>query len=279
MTSHPLKDQIEKIAKGARLTESAVAFRDHETSEEFSLRGDQFFHAASTFKAAILLVLLKAAGAGEVDLKDHLQVRNRFLGLTSGEPFRIARDRDGDSAVHGAIGKSLPLDQLARAMIVRSSNLATNLLLNFLTLEKIRGTLDACGVRGVEVRRGVEDLAAHEAGINNETTAKGMCALFERFLDEKTLPAAERELGLEILHAQEFNRMLPARLPKGVRVAHKTGEISTHCHDAGIVFPQGRKPYVISVLTEFGTDSENPQRAVAEISSVIFDHLTPRSHE
>ena len=43
---------------------------------------------------------------------------------------------------------------------------------------------------------------------------------------------------------QEFNAMIPARLPPEAKVAHKTGEISTVCHDAGIVFLPGRQPYV-----------------------------------
>ena len=71
--------------------------------------------------------------------------------------------------------------------------------------------------------------------------------------------------------------MLPARLPKGVKVAHKTGEISTHSHDAGIVYPPGRRPYIVAILSESGAQHEGRPRAVAEISGLLFRHLTGAS--
>ncbi len=246
---------------------------DYATGADWEWQGDRWFHAASTFKVAILLALLKRLEGGELRLRDHLQVRNRFLSLTSALPFRVARERDGDGTVHARVGQSLPLDQLARVMITRSSNLATNLLLEFLTVEAVQAYLSGAGVEGVAVRRGVEDLAAHEAGINNETTPEGLRALFRCFAEERFLSEESRQVGVEILAAQEFNRMIPARLPKGVRVAHKTGEISTHCHDAGLVFPPDRPPYVVAILTETNGSSEGRQRAVAEISAAIYEAI------
>ncbi len=270
-----LTTTIERIRDAAHLEAVAVSVYDTETGAAFSHAGDRWFHAASTYKAAILLAFVKAVETGAVRPADHLQIRNRFLGLTSGAPYRIERERDGDPSVHAHVGRSLPLVELARLMITRSSNLATNLLLDFLTIGQVRGVLHESGVTGVEVRRGVEDLAAHEAGINNETTADGLCQLFRCFLPEGGLADAPRDLALGILFAQEFNRMLPARLPKGVRVAHKTGEISTHAHDAGLVFPPDRAPYAVAILTEFSSEADRPQRAVADLSAAIYEHLVP----
>jgi beta-lactamase class A len=139
-------------------------------------------------------------------------------------------------------------------------------------VEQVRGTLEAAGVRGVIVRRGVEDLVAHEQGVNNEASAAGLVALFGVFARGDFLPEPLREEGVGILLEQEFNRMIPARLPAGVKVAHKTGEISTHAHDAGIVFPPHRQPYLLAVMTQ-SEHIERRQRAVAEISAAIFQHL------
>jgi beta-lactamase class A len=268
-----LTAQIEQIRQAARMEAVAVSVYDTDTGAAFSCAGDRWFHAASTYKAAILLAFVKAVETGAVRPADHLQIRNRFLSITSGEPYRIERERDGDNSVHAHIGRSLPLVELARLMITRSSNLATNLLLDFLTLEHVRGVLRECDVAGLEVRRGVEDLAAHDAGINNEATAEGLCRLFRCFLPEGGLSEEPRALALEILFAQEFKRMIPARLPKGVRVAHKTGEISTHAHDAGLVFPPGRAPYAVAILTQFQPEADRPQRAVADISAAIYEHF------
>jgi beta-lactamase class A len=75
---------------------------------------------------------------------------------------------------------------------------------------------------------------------------------------------------LDILHAQEFRNGIPARLPSAVRVAHKTGDISTVAHDAGVVYPPGRKPYVVAILTEWAPEATRRSATIAEVSHAIF---------
>ncbi len=279
MPGSKLLARVLDIAEKAQLNTVAIALHDYDSAVRFSYQGERWFHAASTFKAAILFALFKAAEAGTVRLDAPLAVRNRFISIVDGSPFRIEGDRDGDSAVHQRIGRAMPIIDLARAMIVRSSNLATNLLLDFLTLAQIRGALAQAGVTGLEVRRGVEDIAAHQQGINNETTADGLMQLFRLFLNPDALSEEHRQRALDILFAQEFKSMLPARLPKEVRVAHKTGEISTHCHDAGVVFAPGRQPYAVAILTETGPQTQKRTKAVADISHAIHRYLIAAHRE
>jgi beta-lactamase class A len=273
MAGSKLVSRFLEIAEKARLKTIAVAFYDYETSIRFSYQGDRWLHAASTFKAAVLFALLKAAEAGLLDLDDQLHVRNRFASIADGSLYRIQRDRDGDGTIHDRIGRSIRLIDLARTMIVRSSNLATNLLIDHLTLDFIVNTLRDAEVHGVAIRRGVEDLVAHEVGINNEATAEGLLSVFRLFVNENHLSGQYRQTALDILLAQEYNDMLPARLPAGTRTANKTGEISTHCHDAGVIFPEGRKPYVTAIMTEVNPASEDPRRAVADMSAAIFRYI------
>lgn len=271
MDEPALRAHLEQTAAQAKLEAVAVVARQEDTGKSFVHHGDRWFHAASTFKAAVLFALLRAVHEDRARLQDQLHVRNRFLSLVEAPPYRIDGERDGESTVYREIGRSLPLHRLAEKMIVRSSNLATNLLLDFLTVAYVQSTLTAAGVHGLAVRRGVEDLAAHEAGINNEATALGLVQLFEAFRRPDSLPDELRETGMQILFGQEFKSMLPGRLPKGTRVAHKTGEISTHTHDAGIVFPAAGAPYEVAILTEHAAGSEGRQRAVAEMSRAVFD--------
>jgi beta-lactamase class A len=218
----------------------------------------------------VLIAVLKAAGEGKLKLDDQLQVRNRFRSVVDGSVYRISRERDADASVHRAIGGSLSIRNLAEVMIVRSSNLATNLLVDLVGVEYVRQVMEDGGVRGVDIKRGVEDTVAHERGINNEASAEGLVRLHRLFVEEDFLPAELREEGLRILFAQEFKSMIPAKLPKDSRVAHKTGEISTHCHDAGVIYLPGRKPYVLAILTEHGPEAVKRNRAVAELSAAVF---------
>ena len=129
-------------------------------------------------------------------------------------------------------------------------------------------------IEGVELRRGVEDTAAFEQGINNEVTADGLARCFRLLCQEGAFRAGTREKMIEVLCAQEFNSMIPAHLPREARVAHKTGEISTVCHDAGIVFLPNRKPYVVAILTEWPADANGRTGCVADISRAVYEHVT-----
>jgi beta-lactamase class A len=154
-------------------------------------------------------------------------------------------------------------------MISASSNLATNLLLDFLGVEYARKVLRDAQVDGVELRRGVEDHAAHERGINNEATADGLLTLLSALRGD-FLSSQSKEQAIRILLEQRFNSMIPAGLPAHAAVAHKTGEISTACHDIGIVYLPEREPYIAVILTEFDSEQDGRRETVAAISEAIY---------
>jgi beta-lactamase class A len=167
----------------------------------------------------------------------------------------------------------MKLIELAEPMITRSSNLATNLLLEFLTPQVVQETLAKAGVEGVKVVRGVEDSVAFDKGLNNTLTAAGLAHLFRLLREDHFLSEGSRRQALDILFAQEFNNMIPALLPDHPRVAHKTGEISTCTHDAGLILPPGRRPYAVAILTEHAPGSEEAHKTVAKVSRAIYDFI------
>lgn len=269
----PLEERITETAEKAGATSVGVALFDYERAAQFSMGGERWFHAASTIKVPLLLAVYRLAEEGRIRLDDTLHVRNRFRSLMGGT-FRVPPSRDGEGHVHRRRGRSMRVRELARAMIVRSSNLATNLLLDFIGLDEVLRIVKEARLEGITVRRGVEDLAASEAGINNEVTAEGLARCFRLLCQEGFARGETRDQMIEVLAAQEFNGMIPAGLPREARVAHKTGEISTVAHDAGIVFLPKRKPYVVAVLSEWPVQVEKRQECLAEISRAIYEHVT-----
>jgi beta-lactamase class A len=188
-------------------------------------------------------------------------------------PFRVEADRDANSEVHAAIGKMMFIEELAHNMIATSSNLATNLLLDLVGLDTVQHALDELGLSGIDIRRGVEDERAFDQGINNRVTADGLVGLLRVIAEGRAYsPELSNEM-LDVLHAQEFRNGIPALLPPAVRVAHKTGDISTVAHDAGVVYPPDREPYVIAVLTEWSPDSSGRSATIAAASHAIYDAL------
>src|SRR6516162_11833828 len=134
-TPNGLHDELEALAVRNKTRAIGVALHDVETGFRFSLRGDRWFHAASTIKVAVLLAVFRAANEGRLRLDDSLHVRNRFFSAADGSPFHLNRDSDAMPELYGCIGRTAKISALAEGMIASSSNLATNLLLDFLGVE------------------------------------------------------------------------------------------------------------------------------------------------
>src|SRR2546421_2351425 len=277
----PLNEELETLSSESKARVIAVALHDLESGLRFSLHGDRWFHAASTIKVAVLLAIFRAADEGRLRLDDSVHVRNRFISAADGSSFHLHRDSDAMPDLYQAIGRTAKISALAEGMIASSSNLATNLLLDFVGVEYARHVLRDAHVEGVELRRGVEDHAAHERDINNEATANGLLTLLSA-VRGNFLSSDSKEQAIRILLEQRFNSMIPAGLPAHATVAHKTGEISTACHDIGIVYLPEREPYIAAILTECDPDKEGRRETVAAISESIYRSLLqtkPNSNE
>jgi beta-lactamase class A len=268
-----LRHACECVLSESKAVGYAVALRDYETDFRFAINADRRFHAASTIKVAILLAIGKAIDEGRIRPGDTLHVRNRFLSAIGRTPFRIDAESDGYPQLHRLVGRTAKISDLAEWMIVSSSNLATNLLLDYITVEEAQRILRDAGVTEVYLRRGVDDKNAHDQNFNNETTAAGLLDLFAT-LRGNFLSKASRDWAINILLQQRFNSMIPAPLPAHASVAHKTGEISTACHDAGIVYLPEREPYILAVLTEVAAETNGRRETIAKISEVVFQCLT-----
>src|SRR4051812_35370461 len=251
----------------------AVSLIDLETDAEFHYHADRWFHAASTIKIAILLGVFGAIYRGELLPQSRVHVRNRFLSAFDATPYRVRMDRDANADVHAAVGKTLRVSELADAMITTSSNLATNLLLDLVGLDVLQRTIDGFGLEGIDLRRGVEDELAFEHDINNRVTARGLAQLLVLIGEERAFsPALSRQM-VEVLLAQQFKSGIPAGLPREARVAHKTGEISTVAHDAGLVYLPNRKPYALAVLTEWQPSTTGRSTTIAAASYIAYASL------
>jgi len=249
-----------------------IAFWDSQTTLQWAYNADEPFHAASTMKLAVLLGVYRQVSRGELTLDAPVHVRNKFRSVVNDQLYMLDIDRDGDPELYRALGRTMTVKQLAYAMITSSSNFATNLLVDVVGVSTIQTALAELGIDGMKVVRGVEDQAAFDAGINNEVTAAGLLKLLRVIVEGRAYGAEASAQMLAILHDQRFKSGIPAGLPQAARVAHKTGNIATVHHDAGIVYLEDRKPYVLVILTQF--HQETPRgTAVADISRDIYECL------
>jgi beta-lactamase class A len=262
---------VREVRDKSGLERLGIAFYDGETTIQWSFNADEPFHAASTMKLAVLLGVFRLVHRGELGLDEPVHVRNKFMSIVDRQPFRLELG-GADAEVQQHQGRTMTVHELARWMIIKSSNFATNLLVDVVGVPVIQAALRELGIEGVRVLRGVEDHAAFEAGLNNEVTAAGLLKLLRLIAEERAFSPELSGQMLQILLGQQYKRGIPAGLPKDARVAHKTGNISTVDHDAGIVFLEGRKPYVVVILTQFPSELAG-HRAVAEVSRDVFESL------
>ena len=267
-----------KIKNEHTLENLGIAFYDAQTTIQWAYNGDQYFHAASTMKLAVLLGVFRQVERGELSLEAAVHIRNRFTSIVNQQPFMLDLGRDADPDVYGHLGRTLTIRELAYWMITKSSNLATNLLVEVVGVPTIQHALDELEIDGVRILRGVEDQAAFEAGLNNEVTANGLLKMLRLIADGRAYSKVASDEMLNIMLEQQYRSGIPAGLPKAARVAHKTGNISTVHHDAGIVFVEDRKPYVLVILTQFPAESARGT-AVADVSRDIYNTIAGMTYE
>jgi beta-lactamase class A len=247
-----------------------LAYIDLASGDTLFINADSSFHAASTMKVPVMIELFRRASAGSFGMKQRLLLVNQFASIVDGSLYALDSNSDSDTTLYHRVGDRVSIDTLLRLMIIRSSNLATNTLIALVGAENVNRTMRSLGAQRIQVLRGVEDGKAFERGLNNTATARDLAIILRAIEEGKAAsPAATREM-LEILLAQEFNEKIPAGLPQGTRVAHKTGEITAVSHDAAIVYLPGRKPYVLVVLTRGIPDGSKSSKLIADLSEIVY---------
>jgi beta-lactamase class A len=221
-------------------------------------------------KVPVMFGIFEAVTRGELRLEQPVRVKNDFVSILDGSHYALEAREDSDPQLYDEVGRELPLEELVRRMIDRSSNLATNIVIEFIGAPKVMEQMKAIGALNIRVLRGVEDDKAYHAGMNNTTTANDLKLVFRALGERRVISPDASDRMLEILLAQEHNDGIPAGLPRGTRVAHKTGSITEISHDAGIVFrPDGSK-YVLVVLTRGFKDGDEAQRVIAQIAKATW---------
>jgi beta-lactamase class A len=266
---------LEPILEEARDKLIAVAFQELETGTNYYLNADHEFHPASTFKVHVMMEVFRQANEELLSLEDRLPIVNSFSSIADGSRFSLDVKDDSEQTLYTRSGETESIYELTRLMIVRSSNLATNILLKKVGAENTNNFIRALGIEGVTVRRGVEDNVAFRLGMNNSATARGLTQTMDLIARKKVVSEEASEQMIEILLGQEFNESIPALLPNFVKVAHKTGWTNDFFHDTGIVFLPDRGPYVLSIMTKgfAENDEDAAHHCMATISNIIYESL------
>ena len=259
------------MVPGAR---AGVVLHDLKDRFHVAIAADSSFHAASTMKVPVMIELFRRADAGALALDQGVLLVNQFGSIVDGSAYALDAGDDSDSTLYAKVGTRVSMRELLERMIERSSNLATNTLIAIVGAANANATAHSLGATRINVRRGVEDGKAFQAGLNNTTTASDLAALMLAIERGRAASPASCSAMRDILLRQEFSQEIPAGLPPGTPVAHKTGWITGTLHDAAVVYPPGRAPYVLVVLTSGIPEQQTARTLIADISRMSWEFAT-----
>lgn len=268
-----LKLQIEKKFH-ASAGDYALAFTNpDDTSQTILIKPDEEFHAASTMKTPVMIEVFNQEKSGRFHLSDSITVHNSFTSIADGSRFSVESSRDDEKKLYNDIGKKRTIRDLIYKMIIKSSNLATDNIVELIGAATVNPDMRRLGAMRINVLRGVEDMKAYDKGLNNTTTARDLMVIYEKLARHEVVSPDASDEMIRVLLDQKDNAIIPALLPSNIRVAHKTGEIEGVRHDSGIVFlPDGSK-YVLVMLSKNVPDIPKTEKLMAGISRMIYDFM------
>ncbi|TDD21278.1 serine hydrolase [Kribbella turkmenica] len=231
----------------------------------FEHEAETTHYSASTMKLPVAMAMMRKVEAGELALDQPVTVHNDFASAAGGR-FGVNPEEDEAPATWGRLGSEVPLGWLAAEMITRSSNLATNLVLELVGVD----AADALLRPGPSaIRRGIDDLPARAAGISNEMSAAGLAGVLRAVGNQE---GASGDHLRDLLAGNQWNGEIPAQLPAGTRVEHKNGWDTRIRHDGGIVRPPDADPFVLVVCTTSGLPDADAQQLIASIALEAWNH-------
>ena len=258
-----------KIARAAARSSGDVGVwaRKLGSPDAVAFNAEERFPSASVIKIVILTSLFQYS-------EHHPSVFGREIVLELSDFVAGSEILDGYNP-----GNSISIRKLANAMIEQSDNTASNVLINFLGMDRIAATIASAGLRRTQLHRHFMDPNAIAHHSENLTCARDMGMLLyaiERGAHEALYTVASprscRRM-IDILLRQEDRDKIARGLPKGIPLANKTGEIDGVRNDIGIVDPFGEKPYIIAVLTKDLLDFSLGNIAIRRIAKAVHGAL------
>jgi beta-lactamase class A len=224
--------------------------KDLRTGEAVDRHGQVVLPSASTRKIAIMMTALKAVHEGELSLDQPVTIEAKY------------QDNDSGCFQHLRPGFSIQLFDALVMMIIVSDNTCTGTIADMVGLGRVNTLCQSIGMRGTIHRHGLPPHGLgrdHPLEAVNVTTPADVGLILELILrgtQDSTVAAKLGcspelcQLGLDILSWQKLRNRLPAWLPAGTKVAHKTGTGVRNQNDAGIIYFRDQPGFILTVYTE-----------------------------
>jgi beta-lactamase class A len=285
---------VEDIIGSLEGSMGVAAWPVGDDSLRITVNAGVLYPTASTFKIPILYSLYRMVDRGEIDLDRRIEICDSHRVPGSGV------------LQHLRTGLQPTIYDLAMLMTIISDNQATDILHQTVGVERLHADLDELGLSRIRVPLTCRELLYSLVGMNpsnpqdtyekfmerakakeydpdglgwsdaegsgNDLTPPDEMARLCEFIEQGVgLSETAREGVLDTMKRQTLNARIPAGVPEGVTIAHKTGSLRGVRNDAGIVYAE--RPYVIAIFSKKLADEEGAGRSIVEISRAVWKAL------
>ena len=201
------------------------------TNEEYGVREDEIFGAASVIKLPLLMHVLAECAAGHMSMEDKLTVSANDKVPICGALTLFTDDI------------SVDIRTLCRLMISISDNTATNKLIDHCSLAEVQDGFSKLGLKKTQITRKLFDRSASAKGLRNVICPRDIGMLLASLYRNEFINPETCKEAIDTLLLQQVDHKLNGRICGEVPIAHKTGEDDALSNDVGIVY--AHQPFVV----------------------------------
>ena len=249
-----LKSQLTGLMAQYPMIKPSIYVWEYEKGQYVDINGDNLYSAASIIKLPVLVRLFKSIEANQMTIYDEMLLTDYYQSSGSG------------NLQYAQTGRKYSLDSLAKTMIQDSDNTSTNMIMAKLGgMDDINIGLRDWGISRTYVRTWLPDLKG-----TNKTTAKDIAKILYNLDNPGFLNINSREFIIDYMSHVKNNRLIAAGLSDGAMFIHKTGDIGTMLGDAGIVYAQNGKKYIVVILANRPHNAPQGKDFIVKASSLIY---------
>lgn len=257
-----LQAKLQHLMLQYKTIDPAIFVWDYDSGKYVDIKGSELYPTASIIKIPILIDLFKSIEANQLTLYDEMTLTSYYQAEGSGD-FQ-----------HRAVGTKFTIDELARAMITKSDNSATNMIISAVgSMNDVNNGIRNWGLKHTQLNNWLPDIAG-----TNYTTARDLATMLYNLDNPGFLNINSREYIIDYMSHVENNRLIQAGLDKKALFVHKTGDIGKMLGDAGIVYAPNGKKYICVILANRPYNSPLGKDFIQKASALIYHDMITGAH-
>ena len=259
-----LKNKISSVLNNYKKLHAGIFIYDYYTGKTVDINKDEIFPAASIIKIPVLLNFfnrnydLEKEGFKPVDINKKLTFTEAHRTEGSGNLQFKSADID------------YTIDYLAKIMITKSDNSATNMLVEETGgINEVNSSLRNWGFSKTQMTSWLPDLKG-----SNTTTPVDIATMLYNVDNRKFLSLQSAANIKEYMSQVENRTLIKSQLPKDAIIMHKTGDIGTMLGDAGIIYSPSGKKFITVIMVKRPHNDYHARELIQKISKIVYDSLS-----